>query len=159
MTEFVAYTDGSCNNLSPHGEGGAAYIILKDGVEVKRSSKGFMGTTNNRMEMMAIISAVASIESGSSITIHTDSQYCIGAFDPDTRITAKTKNSDLIAKYREVARSREVRFVWVKGHAGNEYNEMVDKLADARTEEMRVAHGIPVYTRLNSPKCNKAGRY
>lgn len=145
MTDYIAYTDGSCNNLSPHGEGGAAYIILKDGVEVKRATKGFMGTTNNRMEMMAIISAVASIGPGFSITIHTDSQYCIGAFEAATRITSKTKNPDLIAKYREVARNREVRFMWVKGHAGNEYNEMVDKMADARTDHRRVTIMWPFF--------------
>lgn len=158
MADYIAYTDGSCNNLSPHGEGGAAYIILKDGVEIKRASKGFMGTTNNRCEMMAIISAVNSVEPGSAITIHTDSQYCIGAFASDNRITHKTKNPDLIAKYRDVAQSKEVRFIWVKGHAGNEYNELVDQLADARTEEMRLSHNIPVYNRFTSPKCNKAGQ-
>lgn len=159
MTEYTAWTDGSCNNLSPNGEGGAAYILLKNGVEVKRASKGFMATTNNRCEMIAIISAVASIESGSSITVHTDSQYCIGAFTPGYRITNKTKNSDLIERYHQVAENKEVRFEWVKGHAGNEYNELVDQMADSRTEEMRISHGIPIYNRFNSPKCNKAGRY
>ena len=47
--KFEAYTDGSCDNLSPYGEGGSAYIILKDGIIIKESKKGFVGTTNNRM--------------------------------------------------------------------------------------------------------------
>lgn len=158
MTDYIAYTDGSCNNLSPYGEGGAAYILLKDGIEAKRASKGFMNTTNNRCEMMAIISAVNSVAIGGSITVYTDSQYCIGAFSPDNVVTHKTKNADLIAKYREISRGKTVVFNWVKGHAGNQYNELVDQLADARTEEMRVAHGIPVYNRFTSPKCNKAGQ-
>lgn len=150
---YVAYTDGSCNNLSPHGEGGAAYIILLNGIEVKRASKGFMGTTNNRCEMMAIISAVNAIPAGAEIEIHTDSQYCIGAFMEDKVITPSTKNADLIATFHKVAENRKVSFVWVRGHAGNHYNELVDKLADACTEEMRVSHDIPVYNRFNSPKC------
>lgn len=155
---FVAYTDGSCNNLSPHGEGGAAYVILSNGVEVKRASKGFMHTTNNRCEMLAIISAVNSVPPGSSIVIHTDSQYCIGVFNPGYTIKPATKNADLITMYRKIAETRAVKFVWVKGHDGNHYNELVDQLADACTEELRVAHGIPVYNRFTSPKCNKAGQ-
>lgn len=59
--KYEAYTDGSCDNLSPYGEGGSAYIILKDGIIIKESKKGFVGTTNNRMEMLAIISAVKSV--------------------------------------------------------------------------------------------------
>lgn len=155
---YIAYTDGSCNNLSPYGEGGAAYVILSNGVEVKRASKGFMHTTNNRCEMLAIISAVNSVPPGSSITIHTDSQYCIGAFKPDYIIKPATKNADLITMYQKIAETRAVKFVWVKGHAGDYYNELVDKLADACTEELRVAHGIPIYNRFTSPKCNKAGQ-
>lgn len=151
---FVAYTDGSCNNLSPHGEGGAAYVILSNGVEVKRASKGFMHTTNNRCEMLAIISAVNSVPPGSSIVIHTDSQYCIGVFNPGYTIKPATKNADLITMYRKIAETRAVKFVWVKGHDGNHYNELVD----ACTEELRVSHGIPVYNRFTSPKCNKAGQ-
>ena len=49
--KYEAYTDGSCDNISPYGEGGSAYIILKDGVIIKESKKGFVGTTNNRMDV------------------------------------------------------------------------------------------------------------
>ena len=62
--KYEAYTDGSCDNLSPYGEGGSAYIILKDGIIIKESKKGFVGTTNNRMEMLAIISAVNPFQKG-----------------------------------------------------------------------------------------------
>jgi hypothetical protein len=66
--KYEAYTDGSCDNLSPYGEGGSAYIILKDGIIIKESKKGFVGTTNNRMEMLAIISAVKSVPKGATLT-------------------------------------------------------------------------------------------
>ena len=78
--KYEAYTDGSCDNLSPYGEGGSAYIILKDGIIIKESKKGFVGTTNNRMEMLAIISAVKSVPKGATLTVYTDSQYCITSF-------------------------------------------------------------------------------
>lgn len=78
LTDYVAYTDGSCNNLSPYGEGGAAYIILDHNKNIIiQKSKGFIGTTNNRMEMLAIISVVNWIPDGASVEICTDSQYCI----------------------------------------------------------------------------------
>lgn len=156
--DYIGFTDGSCNNLSPFGEGGAAYVIIQNGEVVKSNSKGFMGVTNNRMEMLAIISAVNAIPEGSSIKIHTDSQYCIGVFSPGYQIKPKTKNPDLIDLFRKIASTRKVSFEWVKGHAGNKFNEMVDQLASARTEEMRFAHNIPIYDRFTSPKCNKAGQ-
>lgn len=80
--KYEAYTDGSCDNISPYGEGGSAYIILKDGVIIKESKKGFVGTTNNRMEMLAIISAVKSVPKGATLTVYTDSQYCIVTESP-----------------------------------------------------------------------------
>lgn len=156
--DYIAYTDGSCNNLSPYGEGGAAYIILDSNHNiVKKSSKGFIGTTNNRMELIAIMSALASIPAGSTALIYTDSQYCIMMLgERKSPIKKKAKNLDLISKsifYKD--RLSRVDFKWVKGHNGNEYNELADALAASRTEEMRLIHGIPEYNRLNSPKIKK----
>ena len=131
---FVAYTDGSCNNLSPYGEGGSAYVILKDGVIIHENSKGFVGSTNNRLEMLAIISAVNSVPSKSSLVIYTDSQYCITAF---TNVKKPKKNIDLIRLYHQCAsKLSSVEFRWVKGHSGNEYNEYVDNLAYSAYEKM-----------------------
>lgn len=153
MNVYSAYTDGSCNNLSPHGEGGAAYIILQHGAEVKRASKGFMHTSNNRMELLAIISAVNSVPEGATIVVHTDSQYSIMVLSPDYKIKPMTKNSDLIRLFAEIAKNRNVQFTWVKGHNGNPFNELADQLADAKKEEMRITHNIPIYNRFTSPKC------
>lgn len=138
---YIAYTDGSCDNLSPYGEGGAAYIIMKDGWVVKESKKGFVGTTNNRMEMLAIISAVNSLPIGSSITIFTDSQYSILAF---TTIKKAKKNLDLINLYHHCAsKLKSVEFVWVKGHNGNKYNEIVDSMANSAYKEMIEKYKLP----------------
>lgn len=138
---FEAYTDGSCNNVSPFGEGGSAYIILKDGVIIKESSKGFVGSTNNRLEMLAIISAVNAAPAKADLTIYTDSQYCITSF---TNSKNPKKNLDLIRLYHNcAAKLNSIEFVWVKGHSGNEYNEYVDRLAYSAYESMVAKYNLP----------------
>jgi len=149
---YEAYTDGSCNNLSPHGEGGAAYIILQDDKIVHSSSKGFIGTTNNRMELIAIVSAVNYVAVGSTITIHTDSRYAMTVLAKNYTITPSTSNTTLIKAFRECAKGKVVKFKWLKGHNGDMYNEMVDKMSDARKEEVRIKNNIPIYSNKNSPK-------
>lgn len=158
IPDYIAYTDGSCNNLSPYGEGGAAYIIL-DGQRnlVKQNSKGFIGVTNNKMELMAILSAIAAVPVGSTLVVYTDSQYCIQVLTNKANANNFSRpNANVIRQYFNYAsRLKAIRFEWVKGHDGNEFNEMVDALAQSRTEEMRTIHNIPVYDYRNSPKCQK----
>ena len=158
IPDYIAYTDGSCNNLSPYGEGGAAYVIL-DGQRniVKQNSKGFVGVTNNRMELMAILSAVAAVPAETSLVIHTDSQYCIQVLTNERNANNFTRpNANIIRRYFNYAsRLKAIKFEWVKGHNGDEFNEMADALAQSRTEEMRVIHNIPMYDYRNSPKCGK----
>lgn len=158
IPDYIAYTDGSCNNLSPYGEGGAAYMIL-DGQRnlIKQNSKGFVGVTNNRMELMAILSAVAAVPAGSTLVVYTDSQYCIQVLTNKANANNFTRpNANIIRQYFNYASQlKAVRFEWVKGHDGNEFNEMVDALAQSRTEEMRTIYNIPVYDYRNSPKCKK----
>lgn len=151
-TDYIAYTDGASNNLSPYGECGSAYIILQDGKIIKQMSKGFLHSTNNRVEMLAIISAVNSIPEGSSIRIVTDSKIAINAF---TYPREDRKNYDLIKLFLKVSENREVIFEWVKGHSGVEYNEMVDEMAQAEREKIRKENNIPVYSYKNSPKVRK----
>lgn len=158
IPDYIAYTDGSCNNLSPYGEGGAAYILLdRQRNIIKQNSKGFVGVTNNKMELMAILSAVASVPDGSSLVVCTDSQYCIQVLtNKDNANNFTRPNSNVIRQYFNYAsRLKAVRFEWIKGHNGNEFNEMVDALAQSRTEEMRTIHNIPIYDWRNSPKCRK----
>ena len=119
---FVAYTDGSCWNSDPNRSGGAAYVVLDNHGRVYRSAhKGFRGTSNNRMEMLAIISAVVSVPKGSSIVILTDSQYSIRAFT-----NGGTKNHDLIELFDKYGMERDVCLEWVRGHNGTPLNEWCD---------------------------------
>ena len=142
---YEAYTDGSCDNIYTKA-GGAGYIILKDGKVTKMKGKGFLNTTNNRMEMLAIISAVNSVPTGCTLLIYTDSQYCIKAFDGRQH----TKNADLIEMFHKIRSTSGVSvcFEWVKGHDGNEYNEMADALAYSGYKEICAANGLKPSTKM-----------
>ena len=134
---YDCYTDGSCNNLSANKEGGAAYLILLNGKEILRRSKALIHTTNNRAEMLAIISAVKRCPIGADIVIHTDSKYAIFSFGHRKRISDSVKNSDLIHLYRKEAAQKKVTFEWVKGHNGDRYNEIVDSMANGDYNKMK----------------------
>ncbi len=124
---YVVYTDGSCDNLSKTKAGGAAYIILKDGEILKMKNHGQLNTSNNRMELLAIISAVNACPDGAYVDVYTDSQYCILVLSKSYK---PKKNPDLYELYNKCsAHVAGVRFHWVKGHNGDKYNEMVDNLA------------------------------
>lgn len=134
---YIAYSDGSCDNLNPKRPGGSAYIIFDStDKEIKRASKGFMGTSNNRMEILAIMSIVNSLPPNSSVTIHSDSQYSINVLSGRWRAS---ENLDQINRYRSICTANNIKvdFVWVKGHNGNPYNELCDQMARGEYEKLR----------------------
>ena len=130
------YTDGSC--LQNPGNGGWAAIINSDG-RVKKISGNEKNTTNNRMELMATISALKEISSNEDIEIYTDSQYVklgitewINNWLKNNWQTSKkedVKNKDLWLELYNLDKSFNVKWNWVKAHAGNPLNEEVDSLA------------------------------
>lgn len=123
---YICYTDGSCDNLRSRA-GGSAYIIIKDGEITKMKCRGMLNTTNNRMELLAIISAVNSCPEGSCIDVYTDSKHSIWFL---TQEHMPKINGDLYELYKKCSAPVEgVRFHWVKGHDGNRYNEMADDMA------------------------------
>ena len=123
--KYVAYTDGSADNLNTR-RGGAAYIIIQDNEIVYEASKKFKNTTNNRMEMLAIISAVNHVPEHSELTVYSDSQYAINVFNGKWKPKI---NKDLIDLYHKVAINKTIILKWIKGHSGNKYGDYVDKLA------------------------------
>lgn len=124
---YVCYTDGSCDLLSTNRAGGSAYIVLKDGEVIRIRNHGQLNTTSNRMELLAIISAVNSCPDGAYIDVYTDSQYCIRVLSKSYKPKV---NPDLYEMYKKcAAHVAGVRFHWVKGHNGDQYNEMADNLA------------------------------
>ena len=130
------YTDGSC--LSNPGNGGWAAIINING-EIKKISGNEKNTTNNRMELMAPINALKNINSKDPIEIFTDSKYVkngitewINTWVLNNWKTSKkenVKNKDLWLELHKLNQSLNVKWNWVKAHAGNPLNEEVDMLA------------------------------
>ena len=137
------YTDGSC--LSNPGNGGWAAIIIKDD-KITEISGNEKNTTNNRMELLAPISALSKIEDKENIEIFTDSKYVkqgitewINNWKSNGWKTSKkegVKNKDLWTKLDELNNSLDVQWNWVKAHAGNEFNEKVDLLAKKAAEQL-----------------------
>ena len=130
------YTDGSC--LTNPGDGGWAAIINIDG-EIKKISGSEKNTTNNRMELMAPINALKYINSEDPIEIFTDSKYVkngitewINTWVINNWKTSKkedVKNKDLWLELHKLDQSLNVKWKWVKAHAGDPLNEEVDMLA------------------------------
>ena len=132
------YTDGACSG-NP-GKGAFAYVIILNNQEIIRNSNGFINTTNNRMELMAIIEALKYIKNLKDIKIYeikiySDSKYIVDSINKqwlDKWILnnfKKVKNIDLWKQYLSVSDNLNINFEWVEGHAGNKYNEICDKLA------------------------------
>lgn len=127
------YTDGSARgNPGPGGYG----IILKFGKHYKELSQGFRKTTNNRMELLAVIVALESLKTNElEVVIHSDSKYVIDSITKGwvygwvKKNFAKKKNKDLWLRYLAVAKNYKVQFIWVKGHNGHPENERCDTLA------------------------------
>ena len=138
MHQITIYTDGSSRgNPGPGGYG----AILMTGSHRKELSEGYRLTTNNRMELMAVIKAMEALKKpGMHLTIYSDSQYVVKAINEGwlnnwLRIDFKgKKNRDLWLRYHKLSRQHQVKFVWVKGHANNPYNNRCDELATAAAD-------------------------
>lgn len=133
MHHVVAYTDGGASgNPGPGGLG----VVLMSGHHTKEISRAFRLTTNNRMELLAVILALEALRHpGTHIDVYSDSKYVVDAV---TKGWLKSwvrkgfkdkKNPDLWRRYLKAAEAHHVTFHWVKGHAGNPHNERADHLA------------------------------
>ncbi|WP_343606397.1 ribonuclease HI [Fluviicola sp.] len=134
MQEYInIYTDGSARgNPGPGGYG----IILRYKQSVKELSQGFRLTTNNRMELLAVVVALENLKTNQiPVRIFSDSKYVIDAIQKrwvygwQAKGFNKKKNKDLWQRYLSLARSFNIEFVWVKGHNGHPENERCDVLA------------------------------
>ena len=132
-SEITIYTDGaSSGNPGPGGYG----VILISGKHRLEKSEGFRLTTNNRMELMAVITGLEALKiPGSKVVIYTDSKYVADAvekgwvFQWESKAFKKKKNPDLWIRFLKIYREHNVRFIWIKGHANNPENERCDQLA------------------------------
>jgi ribonuclease HI len=133
QSEITIYTDGaSSGNPGPGGFG----VVLISGKHRLEKSAGYRLTTNNRMELMAVIEGLESLKiEGSKVVVYTDSKYVSDSvgkgwiFQWESKAFKKKKNPDLWIRFLKISRQHKVRFVWIKGHANNIENEVCDRLA------------------------------
>ncbi|MEO7992253.1 MAG: ribonuclease HI [Chryseolinea sp.] len=127
------YTDGAAQgNPGPGGYG----VVLKFKDVVKEISEGFRLTTNNRMELLAVIAGLEAIKKdGIAITIYSDSKYVVDSVEKGwiwgwlKKNFAKKANADLWQRYIPLHNKLKPKFIWIKGHAGHPENERCDQLA------------------------------
>ena len=141
LPTFILFTDGAC--LGNPGPGGWAYILRKGDEEIECSG-GESETTNQRMEVTAVLRALESLEQPSRVEIHADSQYVTkgltewmdGWLAKGWRNAAKkpVKNQDLWQPLAALRETHELSTHWVKGHAGHPENERCDELASREAE-------------------------
>ena len=146
--EVTIYTDGSSRG-NP-GPGGYGALLMSHG-KVKELSAGYRKTTNNRMELMGVIAALSALKKeGLDITLYTDSQYIVKAVKEGwlnkwlaTNFSGGKKNKDLWVKFYDLYKRHNIKFIWVKGHADNVYNNRCDVLATTAADgrNLLVDHG------------------
>ena len=131
--EITIYTDGaSSGNPGPGGYG----VVLIYGKHRLEKSEGFRLTTNNRMELLAVITGLEALKiPGSRVVVYTDSKYVADSvekgwvFNWESKNFRNKKNPDLWKRFLKIYRQHKVRFVWIKGHSNNIENERCDRLA------------------------------
>ena len=132
-SEITIYTDGAASGNPGPGGYGTVLIYGKHRLE---KSAGYRLTTNNRMELMAVIVGLESLKiKKSKVAIYTDSKYVADSvekgwvFQWESKAFKKKKNADLWIRFLKIYREHDVRIEWIKGHANNTENEVCDRLA------------------------------
>ncbi len=139
MQQIYIYTDGAARG-NP-GKGGYGAILIY-GKNKKELSKGYRLTTNNRMELMAVIAALEAMKKNKlEIIIYSDSKYVVKAVEEGwlnkwikTDFKGGKKNKDLWQRFYRHSQNHTIKFKWVKGHSENEYNNRCDELATAAAD-------------------------
>ena len=145
--DIIIYTDGAARgNPGPGGYG----AVLMSGPHRKELSEGFRKTTNNRMELLAVITALEALKnSGSKVHIYTDSKYVSDAinkgwvFNWEKKNFKKKKNVDLWKRFLVLYRKHDLSISWVEGHANIKENERCDELAvkASKKKNLLIDHG------------------
>ena len=148
LPKVELFTDGSARG-NPDGPGGYGFVLRfvdsKGDLHEKEGSQGYIRTTNNRMELMAAIAGLSELVKPCQVTLYSDSQYLVKAFNEHwlegwirkgwkRGKNEPVKNVDLWKKLLEVKKIHKVEFVWVKGHADNPLNERCDMLATSAAD-------------------------
>ena len=150
MKHVTIYTDGACSG-NP-GPGGWA-AILKFGTVEKEISGGLNNTTNNRMELLAVIKALSALKEKCNVSFYSDSKYIVDAVNKGWLKKWKTNNwkrsnkekalnVDLWEKLLPLLEKHKIQFLWTQGHANDEFNNRCDKLAVAASKEKNLEEDV-----------------
>lgn len=149
MKKVTIYTDGACSGNPGSGGWGA---ILMYGSAEKELSGGEVSTTNNRMELFSVISALEALREPCKVDLFTDSQYVSNAISLGwleswrkrgwKRKGGEVRNLDLWLRLAPLIEKHDVTFIWVKGHTDNEYNNRCDELAVTEAKKHRQSSSI-----------------
>ncbi|MDD4124547.1 MAG: ribonuclease HI [Eubacteriales bacterium] len=143
MKKVNIYTDGACSgNPGPGGYG----AILEHNGKTKELSAGFAATTNNRMELTAVIAALSALLESCEVTVYSDSKYVIDSIEKKWVYSWKSKgwkkagktpalNVDLWEQLLPLLEKHKVKFIWIKGHDGHPQNERCDEMAVAEAKK------------------------
>lgn len=146
LSQVEIWTDGACKGNPGVGGWGA---LLRQGKHEKVMYGGELHTTNNRMELLAVIQALKALKRRCDVVVHTDSQYVQKGMNEwlvnwkrrgwRTADKKPVKNADLWQELDQLVQNQPVTWRWVKGHAGDPGNERADELANLGVEQMRSA--------------------
>lgn len=137
MTQVTIYTDGACSgNPGPGGYG----ALMQSGKHKKELAQGYRRTTNNRMELMAVIAALQTLTRPCTVTLYSDSRYVVDTIEKGWAKSWKSRgwvkadkqpamNADLWARALDLLAKHQVKLVWVRGHASNAGNNRCDEIA------------------------------
>jgi ribonuclease HI len=152
--EITIYTDGAARgNPGPGGYG----VVLISGRHRLEKSEGYKLTTNNRMELLAVIAGLEALKiAGSNVAVYTDSKYVSDAVNKgwvlqwESKFFKKKKNSDLWIRFLIIYRKHNVRFIWIKGHASIPENEKCDQLAVGASKKSGLLEDMGYIKEANS---------
>ncbi len=145
MKRVEIYTDGACSgNPGPGGYG----VVLKYGEHIKELSGACENTTNNRMELLAVIKGLEALKRPCEVVLYSDSKYIVDAMNKGwvkgwqargwmRSNKQPAKNSDLWKKILELSSQHKIEWIWVKGHADNKWNNRCDRLAVEATNSIK----------------------
>ena len=147
-TKVTLYTAGACSGNPGNGGYGAilVHVDTEGNKHEKELSEGYENTTNNQMELLAVIVGLEALKKPCSVTVYSDSKYVVDAFNNKwidgwiakgwrTAGKSPVKNVELWKRLLDAKKQHDVDFIWVKGHAGHEYNERCDSLAVAASKK------------------------
>lgn len=168
MTKITLYTDGACSGNPGPGGWGAILVASDEAGNVLKEmelSGGEANTTNNRMELTAVIEGLKQLKRPTAVRVVSDSQYVVNTM---TRGWKRKANHDLWRQLDDLARQHTITWEYVKGHAGHEYNERADQLATAAIKQVygknnhsqnsqQITHSAVVYIALKMS--HKRGRW